>query len=77
MKRKTGLFIMHVKKQRNPWCKSYTDAYDIAMKLKLFLLGLMAMELEMKYEKLILYMVTVTRFLFALRWKDNKIHIGL
>lgn len=43
----------------------YTDANNIAMKPKLFLLGLMVMELEMKYEKLILYMVIVTRFLYA------------
>lgn len=42
------------------------------MKPELFLLGFMDIEVEKKYGKLILYMVTVARLVYAQRWKSIK-----
>lgn len=64
-------FTMHggfVKKAKDFWVQIYTTMQkilqiNITMKPELFVFGFMNVELENKYEKLLLYIVTVARLL--------------
>lgn len=46
---------------------------NMAMKPELFLLGFMNSEIEKKYRKLILYIITAARLLYAEKQKNNEV----